>query len=132
MQGTVNGFAIPSPLASASANQGALLLRGKGRVAPLGAVSLIGTLSIRSGEPSFYDGTVTLATSKGGVRVHIFGIVGGPSGPPAHLHYQIVAGWGSYRGATGKGDVVYDQGHSSVDHRTPFSLTFGKPATTTA
>ncbi len=132
LQGTVKGFATPSPLASASAIPGALLLHGKGTVAPLGAVGLVGTLSIRSGEPTFYDGRVSLSNGRGSVQVHIFGIVGGPSGPPAHLHYEITGGSGLYRGATGKGDVVYDQGLSPVDNRTPFSLSFGGPTPTTA
>lgn len=129
LHGTVKGFATPSPLASAI--PGALLLRGTGKVAPLGAVSLIGTFSIRSGEPTFYEGTVSLSNLSGGLQVRISGIVGGPSGPPAHLHYKIVGGWGAYRGAFGTGDVVYDQGHSPVDHRTPFSLTFGGPTRAT-
>jgi hypothetical protein len=127
LQGTVNGFQIPSPLASAK--PGDLLLKGSSKVAPLGQVALVGTLSIRSGEPTFYDGTEVLSNRQGGIQLHIFGIVGGPSGPPAHLHYDILAGFGAFRGATGKGDVVYDQS-PPMNGRTPFSLTFGNPTPT--
>jgi hypothetical protein len=128
LQGTVKGFAIPSPLASPI--PGDLLLIGKGKVAPLGQVSLVGPFSIRSGEPTFYDGRVALSNPRGGVEVHIFGIVPGPSGRPAHLHYEILSGWGAYLGATGKGSVVYDQGLVPVGGRTPFSMTFGSPTPT--
>jgi hypothetical protein len=126
LHGTVKGVAVPSPLASAI--PGDLLLIGKGTVSPLGPASLVGTFSIRAGEPTFYDGRVSLFNGRGGLQVHIFGVVGGPSGPPAHLHYEITAGWGLYRGATGKGEVVYDQG-SAVGGRTPFSLDFGPSST---
>ena len=127
LQGTVKGFEIPNPMASPLA--GGLLLRGTGTVTPLGSVSLIGTLSIRGGEPTFYDGRVTLSTAHGGIVVHIHGIQGGPSGPPAHLLYDIVSGWGVDRGATGHGTVIYSQSHPTAA-RTMFSLTFGKPTPT--
>lgn len=125
--GTVKGFETPSPLASAI--PGGLLLRGQGKVAPLGQVGLIGRFSIRSGEPTFYDGTEVLFNGRGGIVVHIAGIVGGPSGPPAHLHYQILAGWGAFQGATGKGNVVYTQGPAAAVG-TSFSLIFGTPIPT--
>ncbi|MBV8269611.1 MAG: hypothetical protein JO252_25080 [Planctomycetaceae bacterium] len=106
-----------------SANPGGLLLLGRGKVAPLGQVDLVGTLSSRSAEPTTYDGTVMLFNSLGGINVHIFGIVGGPSGPPAHLHYDILEGFGAFQGATGNGNVVYVQ-NPPMNDRTPFLLTF--------
>ena len=125
LHGTVKGVAVPSPLASASASVlPGDLLNGKGSVSPLGSIRLVGTFSIRSGEPTFYDGRVSLSNGRGSVQVHIFGIVGGPSGPPAHLHYKITGGSGHDQGATGKGVVVYDQG-PAVKGRTLFSLDFG-------
>ena len=129
LHGTVKGVAVPSPLASAI--PGAMFLNGKGTVSPLGPARLVGTFSIRSGEPTFYDGRVFLFNGRSVVQVHIFGIVGGPSGPPAHLHYEITRTWGIDHGATGKGEVVYDQG-PAVKGRTPFSLDFGPFSTPTA
>ncbi len=132
LRGTIKGIASPSPLASPIA--GDLLLNGKGTVSPLGPAQLVGTLSIRSGEPTFYDGRVSLSNNLGSVQVHIFGLVGGPSGPPAHLHYEITGGSGLYRGAVGKGDVLYTQGPSASATGGPFafSLAFGPSSTPTA
>ena len=126
LHGTVKGFITPSPLASLAGNY--LFLNGKGTVTPLGQVGTVALLSIQSGEPTFYDGRVALYNSRGGVLIHVSGIVGGPSGPPARLHYQIMLGWGAFQGATGKGVVIYNQ-PPTAGPRATFSLEFG-PAST--
>jgi len=117
LAGTVTGFETPSPLVSAA--RGDLLLTGNGNVAPLGPSHLTGTLSIKSAEPTFYDATVSLSTPTGGVRVHIYGLQGGPWGRPVHLHYTILSGWGTQTGATGAGDVLYIQGRRPTARRDP-------------
>jgi hypothetical protein len=124
LQGTVTGFATPNP--AGPPGPGNLLLNGSGTVAPLGKVNLVGPFSIRYGEPTFYNGDVTLSDTAGSVEVKITGIIGGPSGPPAHLHYTILSGTGAYGGATGSGNVIYNQG-LTVKSPIPFSLTFGNP-----
>jgi hypothetical protein len=125
LQGTVAGFATPNP--AGPPGPGNLLLKGSGTVAPLGKVNLVDPFSIRYGEPTFYNGDVTLSDTAGSVEVKITGIVGGPSGPPAHLHYTILSGTGAYGGATGSGNVIYNQG-LTVKSPIPFSLTFGNPS----
>ena len=122
LHGTVKGVFLPPPPVLSAALPGNLL-NGTGSVSPLGQVRLAGTFSIRSGEPTFYDGRVSLSNGRGSLHVHIFGIVGGPSGPPAHLRYQITGGSGHYQGARGKGDVVYNIGPDFSG--TSFSMNFG-------
>ena len=103
LRGTVMGVESRDPFADR------LRLSGRGEVAPLGQVQASGTLTIRSGEPTIYDGQLTLVARKGNVFVHIHGIVGGPSRPHSvHLRYDITGGTGQYRGATGHGAVTYE------------------------
>jgi hypothetical protein len=111
------------------------LLQGSGRVAPLGNGTANGSLAIRLGEPTFYDGELTLLNRSGSVTLRIKGIQGGPSGPAAHLPYDILGGTGAYLGATGHGLVAYEQGgplivldsgpHVSPGIRGTFALAFG-------
>lgn len=110
-------------------------LKGTGTVSPLGAVKALGSLHIRGGEPTFYDGSVSLSGPKGAVVVSLHGIVGGPSRGFAYLTYDIVSGTGAFLGAKGHGRVLFrqifpiaagagaQQGTSLV-RPTLFSLTF--------
>lgn len=105
LRGTVTGVESRDPSAADR-----LRLSGRGEVAPLGQVQASGTLTIRSGEPTIYDGQLALVARKGHVFVHIYGIVGGPSRlHSVHLRYDITGGTGQYRGATGHGAVTYDR-----------------------
>ena len=123
LHGTINGTEVP--ITVIKDGPGALRLKGAGTVSPLGTSHLLGLLTIRSGEPTFYHAEVSLSNAGGTLRIQITGVVGGPSGPPAHLHYQILGGSGIFTGAKGQGAVVYTQSLAATGHSTQFSLAFG-------
>jgi hypothetical protein len=129
LEGTVQGVQTP-----VRGQPGTLFLKGAGHVAPLGAVSETGTLTIRSGEPTFYKGTVTLTGALGSVSVQIARIHPGPIGfgRPIMLHYTITGGTGAYRGDSGSGAVAYNTGPSPIVNplggQSTFRLTFGAAA----
>jgi hypothetical protein len=145
LQGTVSGVEYPGPTAT-----GGVRLVGGGTlsVSPTGRYpfSVIGSLTIRSGEPTFYDGHLTLTAllpSASGVPVasqifvHIHGIVPGPTRLSVHLIYDITGGTGLFQGATGHGEVTYTQGPPPPPPANPvagplpiatFSLKFGDVA----
>jgi hypothetical protein len=114
-----------------------LKLAGGGFVSPLGETVVAGTLTIKSGEPTLDDGTVTLSDKVGSIGVHIFGIEGGRTGPrgAVRLRYTITGGTGAFLGATGSGVVVYAAKPSPLAHRVGglslFSLTFSPPTAAT-
>jgi hypothetical protein len=129
LRGTIFGTEVPTSGAS-----GVVLRAAKAYVYPLRKVSTVGTLSIRSGEPTAYDGMLTLTALNhpGAIQVHISGIQGGPTGPPANLSYEIVGGRGDFRGATGRGNVVFVQELPvGRGNRRGFTLTFGDTTPTT-
>jgi hypothetical protein len=133
LEGTVKG--VQTPVAH---QPGTLHLVGSGNVAPLGPEKAVGTLTIKSGEPTFYNGTVTLSDPLGSIDVQISGIQGGPIGlgRPVLLHYKITGGTGAFHGATGSGNVTYTTLPSPLANpvagQSMFRLTFGTPPTPTA
>ena len=121
LRGTVTGVESRDPSAADR-----LRLSGRGEVTPLGQVQAFGTLTIRSGEPTIYDGQLTLVAHQGDVFVHIHSIVEGPSRLySVRLRYDITGGTGQYRGATGHGAATYD--HRTPPEPLPFPPGPGRP-----
>jgi hypothetical protein len=104
LAGTVQGIQTPAPHLPGTAH-----LSGGGTVGPLGNVKITGVISVRSAEPTFYNGAATLSNARGSVTIRISGIHGGPDflGRPVFLHYTITGGTGAFRGAVGSGTVGY-------------------------
>ena len=118
-------------------------LTGAGTVSPLGTVKALGSLHIRGGEPTFYDGSVSVSGAKGAVVVSLHGVVGGPSRGFAYLTYDVVSGTGAFLGAKGHGRVLFRQifaipasggapQGTSLVRPTVFSLTFSPPVPLTS
>jgi len=107
---------------------GGAVRAGRAFLSPVRKVWTRGTLTIRPGEPTSYDGTVTLTQifGNGTLRVHILGTQGGPARSTVSLRYEIVGGTGGLRRATGTGDVSLLQfPPSGRAGRIPITLTFG-------
>jgi hypothetical protein len=125
LRGTI--FGNDTRTSAARAVPGVVLRSPTSFIYPLTKVTTIGRLSIRPGQTTAYDGTLTLTplNRPGALRVRIFGTQAGPAGLPANLSYAILGGRGVFRGATGQGEVVFQDLPDNRGARTGFTLTFG-------
>jgi hypothetical protein len=80
-------------------------LQGQGKVAPLGMVTISGSIqlpgSIANGRPT---GTVTLTNARGSVTLQLIGPVQAElTATPSKFTYTVISGTGTYQGAKGSG-----------------------------
>jgi hypothetical protein len=106
-----------------------------GNVAPLGAATGSGNLTVQSGATSTGDGTLILSNSQGTVTIHLSGTEVS-AGMLSTLTYSVVSGTGAYASATGSGTVQLEfggplllidpgPGNPSGGREGSYALTFG-------
>jgi hypothetical protein len=104
LKGTAVGT-VTTPVSIPDTGQQYVLSKGAGTIAPLGSVTVNGSVRstgfIAQGRAR---GVVTLADSKGSVTVALIGpLQKGFASLPTTFGYVIIRGTGSFQGATGRG-----------------------------